>query len=220
MALCCVAALRMTDDPRAYVGARSVEATEDAGPKPQEASIVSQMGSTTQRQPSTPIIPARVDDADRWRFAFTLHTFGFAGIGTQVGLAGAGVSAYLGIGVPSPSRVRYTRHTFGVASDLMYAFVPRSATHRHRVAASGLIGHDTSVTRRYLSLYYFAGAGAAIQGRNAGGSFGGRVGLGSSRDLHYIIALGIDLDLLHEHNSATPGMALIFSLSLLAFGML
>lgn len=223
--VCSIVAFRLSDDARPYVGAKSVEAAEVVAPDserpgPEDGGDTAQEAWAARREPSASITPPHTDDADRWRFAFTLHTFGFVAIASRIGLTGAGASAYLGVGIPRQSRARYERHSFGVGADLMYPLLPRSVVHRHRIAATGLVGHDTSFTRRYLSLYYFVGAGAAFRGRNAGGSIGGRVGLGSSQALHYIIALGIDLDILREHDHPASSMALIFSLSLLAFGML
>lgn len=156
-----------------------------------------------------------------------LSTHGFIGLGDAPD-AGGGLGGFVGAGIPAKPRPgRRTRHAFGYAGDVLFG-VYDGIGHRHRVAATGLVGSSTPLGRRRFAFYYLAAFGAGIRHvRDAGPSFGVRFGVASSKRLDYVLALGGDLDLLVTHYPDVRGIrrdvvlvAPSINLSLLTFGSL
>jgi hypothetical protein len=144
------------------------------------------------REPPEPVWIS--DQGTRWRFTwlFDTHWF-FSGLGEPDN--GPMIGTYLGVGVPVRSRwpVRQ-EHGFGYAFDIAYRGFATDGSHRHRLAASGLVG-------KRVALFYQAAFGAAIYGfprtffQFAGPSIGGRVGVAFGRRRNYIMSIGGDLDI-------------------------
>lgn len=216
-------------DPRPYVGPTEVHASAEAShaEAASPTSIPTPVHAPASATPTGPVASTPIDPGERWRLAVLLSTQGFVGL-REAGNVGAALGGFVGAGIPVKQRPgRRTRHAFGYAGDVSFAFAD-GIGHRHRVAATGLVGSNRPLFRRTFAFYYFAGFGAGIRYvRDAGPSFGVRVGLASSKRLDYILAFGSDLDLLVTHYPDARGIrrdrvlvAPSINLSLLTFGSL
>lgn len=158
------------------------------------------------------------DQGQRWRFTWLLsmHWF-FSGLGAQDN--GPTLATYFGVGVPvRPQRSFRQEHGFGYAFDISYRAFQGSGSHRHRIAATGLVG-------KRAAFFYQAAFGAALYGFRylfefAGPSIGGRVGLAFGRRRNVIMSIGGDLDIATRRSFVALLPVPTINLSVLTVGSL
>lgn len=158
------------------------------------------------------------DQGQRWRFTWLITTHGFfSGLGRPD--SGLSLGTYFGVGIPvRPLGTLRQEHGFGYAFDISYRAVETSGSHRHRLAATGLVG-------KRVALFYQSAVGVAVYGFRyiyefAGPSVGARVGLAFGRRFNYIISIGGDLDI-PTRRDVHPLLAVpSINLSLLTVGSL
>lgn len=145
-------------------------------------------GRSPPAEPATPrTYPPLSTRGERWRGAWSVLPVGYVAWMDDPH-SGVGLDVFFGVGYPvrSAPGVR-VEHAVGYSGLVVFEPTFFQYFHRHRIAASGLIGDRTA-------LYYQAGAGIVASYGAYGSNAGGRLGLAIGSDFNYIMAFGAELN--------------------------